>query len=116
MGILSMTNNNCSRHRVARLLRLGVYFREIWTGEPIMPDEQSLVASLFTLIENTMFRGDRLQSSGFVTMMSPGQFVSLNLKEGNRNDEYIQYDVTNDCLDTSFIRNPLQSTIGGKYE
>jgi hypothetical protein len=81
-----------------------------------MSDEQSLVASLFTLIEDTMFQGDRLQSSEFVTMMSPGQFVSLNLQEGNRNDEYIQYDVTNDCLDTSFLRNPLQSTIGGKYE
>ena len=81
-----------------------------------MPDEKSLVASLFTLIEDTIFRGDRLQSSEFVSVMSPGQFLSLNLKEGNVNDEYIMYDVANDCLDTSFLRNPLQSTIAGKYE
>jgi hypothetical protein len=81
-----------------------------------MPDEQSLVDSLFTVIENVMFYGDRLQGGQFVSMMSPGQFVSLNLKEGNKNDEFIQYDVTNDCLDTSFIRKPLTSTIGGQYD
>ena len=81
-----------------------------------MPDEQSLVASLFTLVENTIFRGDSLLSGNFVTIMSPGQFVSLNLSEDNPNDEYIQYDVVNDCLDTSFLRKSLQSTIEGKYE
>lgn len=81
-----------------------------------MPDEQSLVNSLFTLVEDVIFYGDRLDNGQFVSLMSPGQFMSLKLVEGNRNDEYIQYDVTNDCLDTSFIRSPLLSTIGGKYE
>lgn len=81
-----------------------------------MADEVSLVNSLFTLIEDVMFYGDRLGEGQFVSMMSPGQFVSLNLAEGNANDEYIQFDVTDDGLDTSFIRSPLLSTISGKYE
>ena len=81
-----------------------------------MADEQSLINSLFTLVESVIFFGDRLGSGQFVSLMSPGQFISLKLAEGNKNDEYIQYDLTNDCLDTSFIRSPLISTIGGKYE
>jgi hypothetical protein len=81
-----------------------------------MADERSLIASLFTLIENSIFFGDRMQESEFVTMMSPGQFISPNLQEQKPNDAYIQYDVTNDCLDTSFIRKPLDATVAGKYE
>ena len=49
-------------------------------------------------------------------MMSPGQFVSLKLTEGNPNDEFIQFDITNDCLDTSFIRSPLTTTISEQYQ
>lgn len=81
-----------------------------------MPDEQSLVANLYTLAENAIFQGDSLLTGNFVTFMNPGQFLSLNLSEDNPNDMAIQFNLTNSCLDASFLGKPLQSTIEGKYE
>jgi hypothetical protein len=80
-----------------------------------MADEQSLLSSLFTLIEDVVFYGDRLGTGQLVSMMSPGQFLSQKLKENNPNDMFTQYDVTNDCLAASFIREPLLTTVSGVY-
>jgi hypothetical protein len=81
-----------------------------------MPSEQDLVESLFTTIEQVIFYGDRLGQGQMVSMMSPGQFLSTKLKETNSSDLFVQFDVTDPALDTSFIRKPLTSTLSKQYE
>jgi hypothetical protein len=81
-----------------------------------MPSEQDLVESLFTTIEQVIFYGDRLGQGQMVSMMSPGQFLSTKLKETNLNDLFVQFDVTDPALDTSFIRKPLTSSLSNQYE
>jgi hypothetical protein len=81
-----------------------------------MANEQDLIASLFTALESTIFYGDRLGQGQMVSMMNPGQFLSQNLKETSPADLFVQFDVTDPGLDTSFIRKPLTSTLSRQYE
>lgn len=72
--------------------------------------------NLYSLIENEIFLGDRLSSGEFAILLNPGQFVSPNLKEkAGTDDMYIQYDLTNQAFDTSFLAKSLPKTISKTF-
>lgn len=71
--------------------------------------------AIFSLLEEGVFFGDMLTQREFVSLMSPGQFVSTNLSPNNLEDLYTQWEITNDRLDTSFLRRPLNGTITGLF-
>lgn len=81
-----------------------------------MADNQKIIRSLFTVMEDALFLGDRLGRSEFSTLMQPGQFVSPNLRElDSSEDMAIQAELTDDVLDTSFLYKPQIGTVSQKY-
>jgi hypothetical protein len=82
-----------------------------------MADNEKIIKVLFSELEAPLFLGDKLSSGQFATLMQPGQFISTNLQEQDSSDDMaIQYSVTNDVLDTSFVYKPLIFTIGETYK
>jgi hypothetical protein len=43
-------------------------------------DNFSMLRQLYTLLEKNVFFGDNLRDRRFVTIVTPGQFISTNLK------------------------------------
>jgi hypothetical protein len=81
-----------------------------------MADNQKIVRSLYSILEDALFLGDRLSSSEFSLLMQPGQFLSTNLRElDSSEDMAIQAELTNDAIDTSFLYLPLTGTVSQKY-
>lgn len=81
-----------------------------------MADDKKIALNLFAVLEDALFLGDRLRNSEFSLMMQPGQFLSPNLTEDDSSDDmWIQYDLANECVDTSFLYNPLVTNVGQVY-
>jgi hypothetical protein len=76
-----------------------------------MANNKLLMINLFDMVQEQLFLGDRLRSGEFATFMNPGQFISTKLQESSADDMFIQSDLVNDVLDTSFIYKPLVGTV-----
>jgi hypothetical protein len=74
-----------------------------------------MIRQLYTLLEQNVFYGDRLTERKFVTLLSPGQFISTNLKENNLNDQYSIWELTNKVMDTTFVQKFQPSTVSGIF-
>ena len=71
---------------------------------------------LYTLLEQNIFFGDRLTERKFVTLLSPGQFVSTSLKQTSLDDRYTIWNLCNKALDSTFLHRHLNSSISGLYQ
>jgi hypothetical protein len=90
-----------------------VFFLQCEREERVMADNEKIIKVLFSELEKPLFLGDKLTSGQFGTLMQPGQFVSTNLQEQDSSEDMaIEYELTNDLLDTSFIYKPLVGGIG----
>lgn len=82
-----------------------------------MADNVNIMQNLYSLIEDEVFLGDNLDSGEFALLLNPGQFVSPNLKEkAGSDDMQIQYDLTNQIYDTSFVAKSLVGSVSQKYK
>src|SRR5262249_33433999 len=75
-------------------------------SNPQQMDNFDMLRQLYTLLEGNVFYGDRLKDRKFVTILSPGQFISTNLKENDQNDQYNVWELCNKVLDTTFTKIP----------
>jgi hypothetical protein len=81
-----------------------------------MADNEKIIKVLFSELEAPLFMGDKLKGGQFSTLMQPGQFISTNLQEQDSSDDMaIQFALTNEVLDTSFVYKPLTFHIGETY-
>jgi hypothetical protein len=78
-------------------------------------DNGDLYKQLYTVFEQNLFFGDRLEERQFVTMLSPGQFVSTRLRRSSLDDEHTIFDLTDKTIDSTFLWRPLISTVSGLY-
>jgi hypothetical protein len=78
-------------------------------------DNGDLYRQLYTLLEQNVFYGDRLDQRQFVTLLSPGQFVSTKLRKTSNDDQHILFDLTDKTIDSTFLWRPLISTVSGLY-
>jgi hypothetical protein len=78
-------------------------------------DNGDLYRQLYTLLEQNVFFGDRLDERQFVTMLVPGQFVSTKLRQSSSDDQYNLAQLADKTLDSTFLWRPLPSTISGLY-
>jgi hypothetical protein len=78
-------------------------------------DNGDLYRQLYTLFEQNVFFGDRLEERQFVTLLAPGQFVSTKLKKGSADDQHSLFDLTDKTIDSTFLWKPLTSTVSGLY-
>jgi hypothetical protein len=79
-------------------------------------DNGDLYRQLYTLLEQNVFFGDRLDQREFVTLLSPGQFVSTKLKKTSSDDQHSLFDLTDKTIDSTFLWRPLTSTVSGLYK
>lgn len=81
-----------------------------------MADNEKIVRALYTILEDSLFLGDRINQSEFGLLMQPGQFVSGQLKETDSSDDMaIQAELTDDIMDTSFLFRPQLGSVSQKY-
>src|SRR3954451_19841352 len=78
-------------------------------------DNGDLYRQLYTLLEQNVFFGDRLDQRQFVTMLVPGQFVSTKLRKGSADDQYSPAQLADKTLDSTFLWRPLTSSVSGLY-
>src|SRR5207342_2962509 len=52
----------------------------------------------------------------FVTLLSPGQFVSTRLKKTSGDDQHSLFDLTDKTVDSTFLWRPLTPTVSGLYK
>jgi hypothetical protein len=75
-----------------------------------MADNIDMLKQLYTPLEKNVFYGDVLTQRKFVTIVSPGQFISADLKENSLNDQHTIWNLTNKCLDSTFVHRFLTSS------
>lgn len=81
-----------------------------------MADNEKIVRALYTILEDSLFLGDRLTKSEFGLLMQPGQFVSTQLRETDSSEDMaIQAELIDDIMDTSFLFRPQIGTVSQKY-
>jgi len=78
-------------------------------------DNGALYRQLYTLLEQNVFFGDRLDQRQFVTMLVPGQFVSTKLRKASADDQFSLAQLADKTLDSTFLWRPLTSTVSGLY-
>ncbi|HVU90342.1 MAG TPA: hypothetical protein VHD36_23630 [Pirellulales bacterium] len=82
-----------------------------------MADNYQVIGNLYNEMENQLFLGDRLSQGEFACFQSPGQFVSTNLKEVSGTDDmWIQFDLVDPLLDSTFQRTELPGSISEKFK
>ncbi len=81
-----------------------------------MADNTDMMRQIFTLLESNVFFGDRLSTGQFVALVSPGQFISTNLKPNSLNDQRTIWKLTNSTMAASFLWKPTISTVSQLYE
>ena len=87
-----------------------------------MAQNAALIKNIFYYLQTQLFgadadHGEELLTRGqFGVMMTPGQFVNPTLQENEGSfDMWSQWDLLNECLDTSFAYKPLITTITRQY-
>ena len=78
-------------------------------------DNGDLYRQLYTLLEQNVFYGDRLEERQFVTLLAPGQFVSTKLKKTSPDDQHNLFDLTDKTIDTTFLWKPQIPTVSGLF-
>jgi hypothetical protein len=78
-------------------------------------DNGDLYRQLYTLLEQNVFFGDRLDQRQFVSLLVPGQFVSTKLRKANPDDQHALFDLADKTLDSTFLWKPQTSTVSGLY-